>query len=155
MRNAVTNLVKKLFNRNDLKAIADAIGELEGKTSGEVRVTIRQTRSRGERPLSVEELARREFAHLGMVNTRERNGVLLFLLLDTRELHIFADEHIHSKVDPTIWQEIADALVLRFKRSEFTEGVLDAIKTVGGILSTHYPHKPDDVNELPNEVVIR
>lgn len=155
MRNAVTNLVKRLFNRNDLKTIADAIGALEGKTSGEVRVAIRQTRSRGERTLSIEELARREFAHLGMANTRERNGVLLFLLLDTRELHIFADEHIHSKVDPAIWQEVVDAMIAKFKQSQFTEGVLGAIQTVGGILTRHYPRKPDDVNELPNDVVIR
>ena len=38
------NLVKQLFSKEDLAALAAAIGEAEKTTAGEIRVSIRQRR---------------------------------------------------------------------------------------------------------------
>lgn len=149
------NLVKRLLTQHDLKEIADAIVKAEQSTSGEIRVDVRQRRSRKERSANIEELARREFHHLGMTHTKERNGVLLFLLLEDRELYILADESIHKKIEARAWQEIADGMASRFSKREFREGLIDAVSAVGGILAQHFPRQPGDTNELRNEVRVR
>jgi uncharacterized membrane protein len=151
----VGNLVKTLLTQQDLKEIADAIVKAEHLTSGEIRVEIRQRRSRRERSMSIEELARRQFHHLGMTQTKERNGVLLFLLLEDRELHILGDEGIHSKAGPETWQQIADGMISWFSKRKFREGLIEAVHEVGDLLAQHFPRRPDDTNELANEVRIR
>jgi len=151
----VANLVKQIMTQQDLNAIADAIAKVEKQTSGEIRVAVRQRRHRKERSLSVEELARREFHHLGMTKTKHRNGVLLFVLLEHRELFVLADEQIHGKVDAQTWQHIADNTASRFSRKEFRDGLIDAVTQVGGILAQHFPHEKRDRDELPDEVDVR
>jgi uncharacterized membrane protein len=150
----MANLVKKFLPPQDLKAIADAIAAAEKHTSGEIRVAIRQKRSRKEKLLSVEELARREFVHLGMARTKDRTGILIFILLDARQFHILADEHINQKVEPKTWDKIAEAMSASFGRKEFRAGLEAAVRSVAEHLSKHFPSKPGDKNELPNEVEV-
>ena len=82
------NLVKKLFTKEDLAAIAAAISEAEKTTAGEIRVSIRQKRRWRERKLSIEEMARREFHDLGMTKTKDHTGILIFLLMIERKFFI-------------------------------------------------------------------
>ncbi|HTY39160.1 MAG TPA: TPM domain-containing protein [Bacteroidota bacterium] len=150
----MANLVKNFLSKQDLKDIADAIGEQEQRTSGEIRVAVRQKRSRKERTLSVEQLARHEFVHLGMMKTKERTGILIFILLETREFFILADEHINQKVAQDTWSGVAAAMAARFAKKEFRLGLLDAVKDVADHLAQHFPARPGDKNELPNTVDI-
>jgi uncharacterized membrane protein len=151
----MANLVKKFFTESDFREIADAIGRAEASTSGEIRVEIRQRRERSEKKLSIDEIARREFVRLGISKTRDRNGVLILILLEDHELEVLADESIHKKVDPEVWQRIADDLVGHFKEQRFKEGILRAVEEVGKVLELHYPRKADDTNELTNVVGVR
>ncbi|MBI3587303.1 MAG: TPM domain-containing protein [Ignavibacteriales bacterium] len=148
------NIVKNLFSKTDLDTIAGAITEVEKTTSGELRVAIRQKRHRNEKSLTIEHIARQEFVHLGMAKTHERNGVLLFLLLEERQFYILADEHIHKKVHPSQWQEIANSMSAKFSQKKFRDGILEAVQAAGKVLAEHYPHKLDDKNELSNDVVV-
>jgi uncharacterized membrane protein len=150
----VANLVKKFLSKQDLKDIADAIGEQEKRTSGEIRVGVRQKRSKKEVALTVEQLARHEFVHLGMVKTKERTGILIFILLEAREFFILADEHINEKVAPETWKSVAQAMGASFARNEFRQGLLSAIRSVGDHLAVHFPGHAGDTNELPNTVDI-
>jgi len=150
----VANLVKNFLTKQDLKDIADAIGAQEKRTSGEIRVAVRQKRARKEKSLSVEQLARHEFVHLGMVKTKERTGILIFILLEAREFFILADEHINAKVPPDTWKSVAQAMGSSFARKEFRQGLLTAIQSVGDHLVSHFPVREGDTNELPNSVDI-
>jgi len=150
----VANLVKNFLSKQDLKDIADAIGEQEKRTSGEIRVAVRQKRSRKERSMTVEQLARHEFVHLGMMKTKERTGILIFILLDAREFFILADEHINEKVGPDTWRSIAQAMAGAFAKKEYRQGLLDTVRSVAGHLAQHFPVRPGDKNELPNAVDI-
>lgn len=143
------NLVKPLLNSQDLAAIGDAVAAAERQTGGEIRVEIRQRRARAERPLSIEQIARREFEALGMTNTLDRTGVLLFLLLEDREFCIFADEGIHVRVEADTWTRIATSMADRFGRRQFRDGLLDALRDVADVLRRHVPRRADDRNELP------
>jgi uncharacterized membrane protein len=150
----VANLVKSFLSKQDLKDVADAIKEAEKRTSGEIRVAIRHKRSRREKGLSVEQMARREFVHLGMMKTENRTGILIFILLESKEFFILADEHINQEVAPRSWDSIAGAMAARFAKKEFRLGFLDAVRLVGDHLAEHFPAKPGDKNELSNEVDI-
>ena len=150
----MANLVKRFLSKQDLAEVANTIKETEQKTSGEIRVAIRQKRSKKEAGLSVEQLARHEFVHLGMMKTKERTGILIFVLLDAREFFILADEHINQKVAPRTWDSVAEAMAMQFAKKAFREGLLNAVRSVGAHLATHFPAKPGDTNELSNKVDI-
>ncbi len=151
----MTNHVKKLLSEGDLHAIATTIGEQEQTTSGQIRVSIRQRRTRKEHGRTVEELARSEFHHLGMTKTSERSGVLIFLLLEDRKFHILADAGIHGKVKEGTWERIAAEMGRHFSEQKFKDGLLHGIKAVASELSAHFPHKPGGKNELPDTVSVR
>ena len=146
--------VKKLFSQKDLKTIADAIGEAEKNTSGEIRVSVRQKRGWRERKLSIEQLAHKEFYTLGMTKTHERTGILIFLLLQDRRFHIFADEGIHAKVEEGTWEKIASEMSEHFSQQKFRDGVIHGVQSVGAVLAKYFPPRPGDTNELSNEVNI-
>jgi uncharacterized membrane protein len=148
----VANLVKGFLSKQDLKDIADAIAEQEKRTSGEIRVAVRQKRSRKERSMTVEQLARHEFVHLGMMKTKERTGILIFILLEAREFFILADEHINQKVVPDTWRSVAQTMAASFAKKEYRQGLLDAVRSVADHLAQHFPARPGDKNELPNTV---
>jgi uncharacterized membrane protein len=150
----VANLVKSFLSQKDLDAVADAITETERRTSGEIRVAIRQKRAKNERGVSLEQLARLEFARLGMIKTAERTGVLLFILVEERKFYILADEHINERVAPKTWEGIAEAMAQRFAKSEYRDGLLTAVASVGEHLASHFPVRKDDKNELPNNVAL-
>jgi len=146
------NLVKKLFTKEDLAAIAAAISEAEKTTAGEIRVSIRQKRRWREKKLSIEEITRREFHHLGMTKTKDRTGILIFFLLDERKFFILADEGIHSKVEEATWTKIAEEISSHFLKKNFHQGVIHGVQAVGRVLSRFFPRKANDINELPNDV---
>lgn len=150
----MANLVKGFLSKQDLNNIADAIAEQEKRTSGEIRVAVRQKRSKKEQSLTVEQLARQEFVHLGMMKTKERTGILVFILLETREFFILADEHINEKVGPDVWRLIAQAMGAAFAKKEYLHGLLETIRSVADHLATHFPVRPGDTNELPNTVKV-
>ncbi len=149
------NLISTYFSSADLESITAAIREVEKATAGELRVEVRQRRSTKERSLSVEQIARREFVDLGMTNTRDRTGVLIFLLLEDRQFCILADEGIHAKVGQDPWTSIATEMARLFRNGAFVDGLRHAVRGVGDILTLHVPRRGDDRNELSDAVGVR
>ena len=127
--------------------IVEAICAAERKTSGELRVFI--SHKSVEDPVAA---ARAEFARLGMEKTRERNAVLIFLAPDTRKFAVIGDLGVHARCGDAFWQELARAMTAHFRKSEFTEGIVQGIKRAGELLAEHFPRRPDDGNELSDRV---
>jgi uncharacterized membrane protein len=148
----MANLIKKLLTKEDLAAIVAAIGKVEKNTSGEIRVSIRQKRRWREKKLNIEDIARREFHFLKMNKTKERTGVLIFLLLEDKKFYILADEGIHSKVEEGKWSKVAAEISAHFSQKNFKNGIIKGVEMVGEELSRHLPRKSGDKNELSNEV---
>ena len=144
---------KKYLSEDELKSLSAVIAEAEKTTSGEIRVALRHRRSWKERSLSLHELALQEFRRLGMEKTHGRTGVLIMLLLSERKFQIIADEGIHKKVEDGTWDQIAGRMSAQFKAGRFADGITDAIREVGGVLSLHFPRKNDDRDELSNQIV--
>jgi uncharacterized membrane protein len=146
------NLVKQMFTKEDLAAIASGIGEAEKTTAGEIRVSIRQKRKWREKKDTIEQLARREFHSLGMTKTKDRTGILIFLLLEDKKFYILADDGIHAKVENGTWDRIAKEMSDHFSKKNFRNGILHGVTSVGMELSKFFPIQSDDTNELPNDV---
>ena len=128
--------------------IVAAIRAAEQKTSGEIRVFI----SRQKDVVDPVAAAQQEFNRLGMTNTRDRNGVLMYLAPGPRKFAVIGDSGIHARCGETFWQELAQSMSARFHAGEFTEGIVQGINRAGDLLAVHFPRRPDDSDELPNRV---
>jgi uncharacterized membrane protein len=147
--------VRKVFSERDLDDIAAAVGRVEGTTSAEVRVHLehRVQHRRGEMPDALKR-AQALFGQLGMHKTRDRNGVLVYLALADRKLAIVGDEAIHARVGDAYWQRVRDLMVQHLKAEAPRAAVVKAVEDVGRVLAEHFPRRPDDPNELTNEVSV-
>ncbi len=127
--------------------IVAAIREAEETTSGEIRVFI--SRKPIEDPVSV---AQGHFLEMGMDKTRERNGVLIFVAPRAHKFAVIGDAGVHARCGDPFWAELAEEMRGHFCRSDFTSGIVHAIRKAGQLLAQHFPHEPDDRNELPDDV---
>lgn len=138
---------KDFLHQLDDARIATAIGQAEKKTSGEIRIFV------GEKevadPLAE---AERQFLRLGMERTRERNGVLIYFAPRCQTFAVVGDVGVHEKCGCDFWKHITELMTPHLKQGQFTEAVLVAIHEVGIALAKNFPPRPDDSNELSNEV---
>jgi putative membrane protein len=100
------------------------------------------------------DVALREFTARGLTRTRQRTGVLLYVAIQERYAEILADTGIDGKVDQAVWDEIVEPLLVAAREERLRGGLIDAVRAVGAVLATHVPRSPDDIDELPNKVVI-
>jgi uncharacterized membrane protein len=135
----------------DEQRVMAAIQAAERMTSGEIRVSVASF-FWGD----VHKVAERAFLRLGMAGTRERNGVLIFLVPSRKQFVVLGDVGIHGKVGPAFWEAVAAAMGQRFRQGAFTEGLEAGIRQVGSSLAEHFPWAgADDRNELPDDLEFR
>lgn len=139
---------KEFIDKLDDNKVMAAIAEAERKSSGEIRVFISH-----EKPPDALAAAEAQFLKLGMAQTRERNGVLIFFAPKIQQFAVVGDKAIHEKCGPDFWQQIAAEITTHLKAGEFTEAVGDAVSHIGDVLAKHFPRSPDDRNELPNQII--
>jgi putative membrane protein len=100
------------------------------------------------------ETALREFTARGLTLTRSRTGVLLYVAMQERYAEIVADAGISAKVEAETWQVIVEPLLAAAAQDRLREGLIAAVAAIGAVLQTHAPPAAEDVDELPNKVVI-
>jgi uncharacterized membrane protein len=139
---------REFLSRLSNDQIVAAIREAEGKTSGEIRVFI--SRKEVNDPVAA---AQAHFVELGMQKTRERNGVLIFVAPRAHKFAVIGDTAVHTRCGEDFWRELAAEMSKHFKGSDFTRGIIHAVSRAGELLAKHFPRRPDDVNELSDEVM--
>ncbi len=147
-------LLYHFFSDDDFLDISNEIKRMEKITAGEIRVAIKEKANFSKRKSSVKDLATDEFYKLGMADTRDKTGILIYILLSKREFYILADSGIDEKVEQSTWDNIRNEMQNVFKHGLYLDGILITIKKVGTILSEYFPIKEDDTNELSNKVVV-
>ncbi|MDP3920319.1 MAG: TPM domain-containing protein [Candidatus Omnitrophota bacterium] len=135
------------FSQNEKKQIVAAVQEAEKHTSGEIRVHL-------ERKAGADIIghARRQFERLGMTQTENRNGVLLFMGVKSRRFAILGDQGINEKVPAGFWDEMVERMVMHFKQDRFADGISEAVLAIGRKLGEYFPYERSDINELPDEI---
>ena len=137
------------IKRLDHPRIEAAIAAAEAKTFGEIPLLVHQ------RPIDeAVSFAQAEFLRLGMQKTRERNAVLFFVAPASQSFAIIGDEGVHRKCGNEFWSELAATMQAGFRREDYTGALVEGIARAGTLLAEHFPHRPDDTNELPNRVVV-
>lgn len=100
------------------------------------------------------DVALREFTARGVMRTRGRTGVLLYVALRERYAEILADSGIDEKVDAEIWRGVIVPLLEAAKQDRLRMGLIEAVGAIGQILAQHAPPAADDSDELPNKVIL-
>ena len=141
--------VRAFLGEADLDGVARAIATAETRTSAEIRVHL-DHRCPGEamaRAVTV-------FERLGMHRTAARHGVLIYVSVDDHKLAVLGDQGIHERVGQAYWERLVDGVLAHFRDERPRDGLLHAVNEVGTVLAHHFPRRPDDVNELSDQVSI-
>ncbi|MBE2894085.1 TPM domain-containing protein [Spirabiliibacterium falconis] len=142
----------------DSHAVEAAIAALEKRSSAELRVFIEKNAKFSdmlERTTPVVARAEQIFQELGMQQTAAHNGVLIYVALNQRQCAVIGDRGIDCYVQADFWQQCCDAISMHASIDQLSHGIIHAIGLIGDKLAVHFPYQDDDVNELPNEVIIR
>ena len=139
--------VEDFLTAEEEKEIVDAILKAERNTSGEIRVHI-EAHTR----LDHYQRAQEVFHLLKMDNTKEENGVLIYVAVNDKKFVICGDKGVNKIVPPNFWQTTKDAIQEHFKKGKFKDGIVAGILTAGTELETHFPWQSNDTNELSNEI---
>ena len=138
---------KEFLAHVDDQQVLAAIEAAELKSSGEVRVFV--SNEMIEDPMSA---AQTQFNKLGMANTKNRNGVLLFFAPKTQRFAVIGDQGIHEKCGQPFWDDVRSLMIERLKAGHYTDAIVAAVHKIGELLAKHFPRDPGDINELPNQV---
>jgi putative membrane protein len=112
--------------------------------------------SDNEMDARVQEAAFREFYASGLFRTRDANGILIYLSHLESRVVVLGDRGINKKLEGDHhWDLVRDTIIQGIHKGKASEGICTAIEICGKVLSEHFPHQPDDINELPDRVIDR
>lgn len=135
------------FSRAEKKAVIAAIRLAEQKTSAEIRVHLER-----RVPGDVLDYAKKTFVRLGMNAAHEKNAVLIFFETSGRRFAVIGGEAIHAHCPVGFWQAEARQMETAFRKDRFADGIIQFVAEIGGLLASHFPRKPDDANEFPDQI---
>lgn len=133
---------------NEEEAIVEAIRTAEKRTSGEIRVHLEKTA--GDKDIF--ERAMEVFQMLKMHNTKEENGVLIYVAVEDRNFVIYGDRGINDVVEDNFWESTKEVILKEFKKGDFKQGLVNGILKAGEKLQKHFPWQEDDTNELSDQI---
>jgi uncharacterized membrane protein len=139
--------IEDFLTADEEQEIVEAILESERNTSGEIRVHL-ETSTTLDHYVRAQEV----FHLLKMDNTKDSNGVLIYVAVGDRKFVICGDKGIDKVVPVNYWNTTKDVIESNFKKGNFKEGIIKGILMAGEELKAHFPWKPNDTNELSNEV---
>jgi uncharacterized membrane protein len=141
---------KSLFNEEDNRLIVRAIRHAEQETSGEVRVFVENHC----KWVDAVDRAAEIFFSLKMEKTEFRNATLVYVALKDRQLAVFGDVGIHTKVGIEYWHKVVSEMLGTFNQNNYAVGISNCVLQIGNALKTHFPYNSStDKNELPDEIV--
>ena len=85
--------------------------------------------------------------------TLGRTGILLYVSLREHRADIVADEAIAAKVAPEVWGDAMAALIDLVRHGKPGEGMAEAVRQMGIVLTEHFPRGSENPNELPDRLI--
>ncbi|MEO9512644.1 MAG: TPM domain-containing protein [Flavobacteriaceae bacterium] len=139
--------VEEFLTAEEEQEIVEAILKAEKSTSGEIRVHI-------EASAKIDHFSRAQqlFHFLKMGNTKEENGILLYVAVDDKKFVIYGDSGIDRAVPKGFWDTTKDLISSHFKKGDFKQGIVAGILKTGEELEAHFPWNHNDTNELSDAI---
>jgi uncharacterized membrane protein len=147
---------RRRFAPKVLADIEAAIREAEALHAGEIRFVVETALDLPEllQDLAPRRRAMQVFGQLGVWDTAENNGVLIYLLLADHIVEIVADRGIAARIAQSEWDGICREMEHHFREGRFSEGSVAGVRGVGRLLSRHFPGRHAGADELPNQPVL-
>jgi len=92
------------------------------------------------------------FFAMGLHETRDRTGVLIYISLLEHRVEILADRGIHAQVPGHYWDEQVSLILQGLKTGTPAQGLIRAIDSMGAQMAERFPPRPDDQNEVGDKV---
>lgn len=145
---------RRPFSPAVLERIERAIKASERSHRAEIRFALEAALSPALLKLSTRKRAEQVFGELGVWDTEENSGVLIYVQLVDRAIEIVADRGIARLVPQAEWDAICRGMEHRFRNNEFLEGSIEAIQAITRILARHFPAHAANPNELPDKPAV-
>ena len=147
---------RRAFPHATLDAIETAVRDSETRHGGEIRFAIENSLAPSLvwRGMSGRERAVEMFSNQRVWDTEHNSGVLIYLLLADHDIEIVADRGIADRVDPAVWEQVAQTMEAAFRNGQFEQGALAGIARISDLLAEHFPPSGDNLDELANRPVI-
>lgn len=145
-----------VFPADVLINIEKAIKQSETQHNGELRFALENALPLGRvwRGLTVRQRATEVFSNLRVWDTEDNSGVLIYVQIVDREVHILADRGINKRVSQAEWDAIASTIQSEYHQGNFKLGSLKGIEAITALLAKHFPAKAKNPNELSNQPVV-
>ncbi|HUR42412.1 MAG TPA: TPM domain-containing protein [Verrucomicrobiae bacterium] len=143
--------VRRRFPVNALAAIEAAVRDAERTAGGEIRFAVEDALPFGAlwRGQSARERALEVFGELGVWDTADNDGVLIYLLLADQDVQIVVDRGIIG-VGAADWQGCCEAMEAHFRAGRFGDGAVAGIAAVARLLASGGNAASRGGNELPD-----
>ena len=147
---------RRRFTSAVLAQIEQAIREVEHLHAGEVRFAVETAYELDDLQagLTPRQRALQVFGQLGVWDTAENNGVLIYLSMADRDVEIIADRGIAARVSQAEWDAVCREMEDHYRQRRFAEGSVAGVRGVGRLLSRHFPNRGGDRDELPNQAIL-
>ena len=141
---------KEFLSQLDHDRIVERDQRSGGEDSGEIRVYVQRGELKGDPVVA----AQKKFHELGMDATKERNGVLIFVLPARAKFAVIGDEGVHQKCgDGILATSWSRGCATHFQGENFTEPWWKRSKRRADCWREHFPQDGDRnelrQNELP------
>lgn len=102
----------------------------------------------------VERAAAHAFRQFRLGRTQDGTGVLIYVSLLEHRVRVEGGGAVSHKLSHQDWEDVCAAAVDGLKAGRPTEGLTRAIEVAGRLLAQHFPIRPEDRNELKNELCL-
>ena len=136
-----------IFTDEEQQRIRTAIEDAEKHTSGQLRVCI-EKKCAGE----VLDRAAKYFHQLNMHQTKQRNGVLIYVATVDRKFAIIGDAGINKAVPEGFWDDAKEDMLQHFKYGNLVDGIVTGLAIAGNHLQKYFPHQTHGSNELSDDI---
>ena len=141
------NTVESFLTPAEEQSVVKAIRTAEKNTSGEIRVHLENYE--GSDTMT---RAREVFHLLKMDNTKQENGVILYVAVNLKKFVVYGDVGINKVVPKDFWNHTRDVIQQEFQQGNFAAGLEKGVFQIGNELKAHFPWGDFDTNELTDDI---
>lgn len=108
----------------------------------------------GKKRLSneVTENAEAFFYRAGVVETENRQGILIYISLFEKQVRILFDKGISSKIDQKFWDALGAEIAMSMAHKDSLQSFLICLEELGQKLASNYPLLGEKKNSLKDEI---